>query len=198
MAGFAIVRHVTQALLEILKHDLAIAIPSMPSSNIKAAPPEDIEDVMDDTLILYLYQVIESPFLKNSGPRVVGTPPDLQVKRDALALDLYYLLIPGAKVENYLNTYDILGAATRSFHDHGSFTLGDWLTLPPLVAAEKNLQFRIAFNRLETSDLIRIWEAVQRPYRLSVSYAVRTLLIDSDLVTDTHLVSQRDLSVSPQ
>jgi len=198
MATFSIVRHVTEALLEILRHDLTIAIPGILPSNIKAAPPEDIEGVTDDTLILYLYQVIESPFLKNSGPRVVGTPPNLQVKRDALALDLYYLIIPGANVTNYLNTYDILGAATRSFHDHGSFTLGDWLGSPPLVLAEKNLQFRIAFNRLETSDLIRIWEAVQKSYRLSVSYVVRTVQIESELVTDTHLVSQRNLTVNPQ
>jgi hypothetical protein len=197
MANFAIVRHVTEALLEILRHDLAIAVPGMPSANIKAAPPEDIEGVSDETLIVYLYQVIESPFLKNVGPHVVGSPPSLQVERDPLALDLYYLLIPGASVPLYLDTYDILGAAMRSLHDHGSFTLGDWLPTPP-PAGEANLQFRIAFNRLETSDLIRIWEAVQRPYRLSVSYVVRTAQIDSQLVTNTSLVSQRNLIVNPQ
>ncbi len=196
MANTAIVRHVTEALIEILRHDLAITVPSLPSGNIKAAPPEGIDGVTVETLIVYMYQVIESPFLKNVGPAVTGTPPNLQTVRDPLALDLYFLLIPGAPVSMYLDTYDILGAAMRSLHDHGTFTLGDWV--PTVPVDERKLTFRLAFNRLETSDLIRIWEAVQHPYRLSVAYVVRTVQIDSQLVTDTSLVSQRNIIASTQ
>ncbi|MGE0325436.1 MAG: Pvc16 family protein [Polyangiaceae bacterium] len=47
-----------------------------------------------------------------------------------------------------------------------------------------------------TSDLIRIWEAVQRPYRLSVSYVVRTARISSQLVQETPLVSQRNITLT--
>jgi hypothetical protein len=202
MAGTSIVRHVTEAILGILRHDLAIVPPTpiIPAGSIKAAPPEDIETITSETLILYLYQVIESPFLKNTGPKVVGTSPNFLVRRDPLALDLYYLLIPGAPTTPdgaFLDTYDILGASMRSLHDHGSFTLGDWVTLN-VTEEESRLRFRIDFNRLETSDLIRIWEAVQRPYRLSVSYVVRTVQIDSELVTDTRLVSERALTFDQQ
>jgi hypothetical protein len=202
MAGTTIVRHVTEAILGILRHDLAVVpvTPIIPSGSIKAAPPEDIETITSETLILYLYQVIESPFLKNTGPRVTGTAPDFMIKSDALALDLYYLLIPGAPTTPdgaFLDTYDILGAAMRSLHDHGNFTLGDWIAMG-LTGEDARLRFRIAFNRLETGDLIRIWEAVQRPYRLSVSYVVRTVQIDSQLVTDTRLVSERAITIDQQ
>ena len=202
MAGTGIIRHVTEAILGILRHDLAVvpATPIIPGSSIKAAPPEDIETITSETLILYLYQVIESPFLKNTGPKVVGTAPNLTTRRDSLALDLYYLLIPGAPTTPdgaFLDTYDILGASMRSLHDHGSFTLGDWVTLGP-TPEESRLRFRMDFNRLETSDLIRIWEAVQRPYRLSVSYVVRTVQIDSQLETDARLVSERGITLQPQ
>lgn len=202
MAGTSIVRFVTEAILGILRHDLAVVPvpPIIPSGNVKAAPPEDIESITSETLILYLYQVIESPFLKNSGPRVVGTAPNLTTRRDPLALDLYYLLIPGAPTNPdgaFLDTYDILGASMRSLHDHGSFTLGDWVVLGP-TPEESKLRFRLDFNRLETSDLIRIWEAIHQPYRLSVSYVVRTVQIDSQLETDTRLVSERAIATQQQ
>ncbi len=201
MADRYIVRQITASLLEILRHDLSDTAPPviLPRGNIKAAPPEDIEDITAETLILYLYQVIESPYLKNVGPRATTTPSgtSAEVRKDPLALDLYYLLIPGAPVEPedaYLDTYDILGAAMASLHDHGSFTLGDWL--PSAPTEHKDLQFRVDFNRMETSDLIRIWEAVQRPYRLSVSYVVRTARIESQLVVETPLVSQRNITLT--
>jgi hypothetical protein len=209
MANTAIVRHVTEALLAILRNDLStVPIPPiLPSANIKAAPPEDIDDITTETLILYLYQVIESPYLKNSGPRAtplppIPSPPTIDkslVRKDPLAIDLYYLLIPGAPTtpENaYLDTYDILGAAMASLHDHGIFTIGDWVPTIPLD--EKNLQFRVDFNRMDTGDLIRIWEAVQHPYRLSVSYVVRTLRIESQLVLETPLVSERRITLEQQ
>src|SRR5262245_22554616 len=126
MANTKVIRNITEALLNILRTDLPAAGVPILTNNIKAAPPEDIEDLDAETLIIYLYQVIESPFLKNVGPRVRGTPPNIQVERDPLAVDLYYLLIPGAPENLFLDTYDILGAAMRSFHDRGSFTLGDW------------------------------------------------------------------------
>lgn len=198
MARSTIVRHVTESLLAILRKELATPPGNIiDAANIKAVPPESIEGVGTQTLIVYLYQVIESPFLKNVGARTTTIPPSPVpvVQRDPLALDLYYLLIPGAGVtdESYLDTYNILGAAMRSFHDHGVFTLGDWAPAP--FDDEKTLQFRIDFNRLETADLIRIWEAVHEPYRLSVSYVVRTVQIDSTLEAETRLVSTRQLQL---
>lgn len=192
MATSRIVRHVTQALIGILQNDLTGGpTPLLDPNNIKAAPPEKIEDIQFSTLLVFLYQVVESPFLKNTGPKVTSVPPVVQ--SDALAIDLYYLLIPGAPLTSYIDTYEILGAAMRSFHDHGIFTLGDWVPTTDLDASETALQFRIDFNRLDTGDLIRIWEAVHNPYRLSVSYVVRTVQIDSQLIESKQLVIERQL-----
>jgi hypothetical protein len=192
MATQRIVRHVTQALLGILRNDLASGTdPIIEEANIKASPPEEIEVLEASTLILFLYQVVENPFLKNTGPRITTAPPPPLVQSDALALDLYYLLIPGAPLETYIDTYEVLGAAMRSFHDHGIFTLGDWVPADDIEDSEAGLQFRVDFNRLETADLIRIWEAVQKSYRLSVSYVIRTVQIDSQLVEGRELVVER-------
>jgi hypothetical protein len=205
MATSTIIRSVTEALITILRNDLAptggTAI--IPAANIVAAPPETVETVTTQTLILYLYQVLESPFLKNSGYQVSspvsgGAPAQaVGVRRDPLALDLYYLLIPFSTENNFLDTYDILGAAMKSFHDHGTFSPAA-LGVPQLATEEANLEFRLSMNPLSTSDLLRLWEAVHRPYRLSVAYVVRTVQIDSALSTTAQLVSQTQMAVSPR
>jgi hypothetical protein len=195
MATSTIIRSVTEALVEILRGDLAGLLDS---ANIKAAPPETVGDARAQMLILYLYQVLESPFLKNTGSQAVvqdrSTPPQtVKVKRDPLALDLHYLLIPTSPEDRFLDTYDILGAAMKAFHDHGTFSPGAF-GVEDLAEEEKKLEFRLTLNPLSTSDLIRLWEAVHRPYRLSVAYVVRTVLIDSALETDERLVTERRLT----
>ena len=199
MATSTIIRSVTQALLTILQNDLSTIIPS---ASIVAAPPETVEKVTNgQTLILYLYQVLESPFLKNVGSQTVLQPPGppppaaqtAKIVRDPLALDLYYLLIPFSTEQHFLDTYDILGAAMQSFHDHGTFSPAA-LGVSTVVPEEANLEYRLSMNPLSTSDLLRLWEAVHRPYRLSVAYVVRTVQIDSSLSTTTPLMSQRQIT----
>lgn len=195
MATYTIIRSVTEALLTILQNDLGGPSGIIPSASIVAAPPETVEKVTGQTLILYLYQVLESPYLKNTGTQAVqissSTPAQtVQIQRDPMALDLYYLLIPFSTESNFLDTYDILGAAMRSFHDHGIFSPGA-LGVSTVMPEEENLEFRLSMNPLSTSDLLRLWEAVHRPYRLSVAYVVRTVQVDSTLSTTAQLTGQR-------
>jgi hypothetical protein len=197
MATYAIIRHVTEALLKILQNDLASI--GMPAGSIVAAPPETVEQVTGQTLILYLYQVLESPFLKNVGTQAVlggpsgpGMAQSVTLQRDPMALDLYYLLIPFSTANNFLDTYNILGKAMQSFHDNGTFSpaaLG-----VPVDPEEVNLEYRLSLNPLSTSDLLRLWEAVHRPYRLSVAYVVRTVQIDSSLSDATQVSGQRRIN----
>jgi hypothetical protein len=199
MATSTIIRSVTEALLTILQNNLSGPSGIIAPANIVAAPPETVEKVTTQTLILYLYQVLESPFLKNVGTRTVLQPTSttpaqaVSVQRDPMALDLYYLLIPFSTENNFLDTYDILGAAMQAFHDNGTFSPGA-LGVSNLAPAEANLEFRLSLNPLSTSDLLRLWEAVHRPYRLSVAYVVRTVQIDSSLASTEQLMSTRRIT----
>jgi hypothetical protein len=123
------------------------------------------------------------------GPAIIETDP--------VAVDLYYLLIPSAPSAPeavFLDTYAVLGAAMRSLHRRGIFRLGEWL--PSAPASDKDLEFRIGFNPLSTGELFELWEAVSQPYRLSVSYVVRTVRIDADQTTTAPLVSERHVLIS--
>jgi len=119
------------------------------------------------------------------------------VQRDPLTLDLYYLLIPVAPNTDpaaFLSTYSVLGIVSRSMHDRGIFTLGQWVTDAP--AEDVANDYRVSFNPLSTGELFELWEAVNQPYRLSLSYVVRTARIDSALTSDTRLVSERAVTMT--
>jgi hypothetical protein len=198
MASTKIIRQVTQALLKILQAN----VPSVGSSGVYAAMPDEVASLTPPFLILYLYQVLESPQLRNQGPttKIVSGPPGAQsveVRKDPLALDLYYLLIPGAASgpTTFLTTYDILAEAARAFHDNGIFSPGQ-LGVADLTDEEAKLEFHLSMNPLSTSDLFELWEAVTQPYRLSAAYVVRTVRIDSSDETTGRLVTQRRLDVS--
>lgn len=192
----SMIRHVTAALLKILEEALdGILDPS----EIQAAPPETIPQLESgrQMLVLYLYRVAESPELKNQGPDyevlpVAGGAPAVRVRRDPLALNLHYLLIPFSGEGAFLETYEMLGFAMKAFHDAGIFSPGQ-LGVPGLVPPEQELEFRLTQEPLTTDQLSNIWEAVHAPYRLSVSYCVRTVQIGSDLAITGRRVTTRRL-----
>lgn len=197
-ASPSIIRHVTSALLEILQQALGgILAPG----EIQAAPPETIPALQSgqQMLVLYLYRVVESPELKNQGPDYEVLPagdgaPSVRVRRDPLALNLHYLLIPFSGEGAFLETYEMLGHAMKAFHDHAIFSPGQ-LGVSGLTEAERPLEFRLTQEPLTTDQLSNIWEAVHAPYRLSVSYCVRTVQIVSDLAVTGRRVTTRRLLV---
>jgi hypothetical protein len=194
VASPRIIRHVTAALLKILEDALTgILAPG----EIQAAPPETIPALSSgqQMLVLYLYRVVESPELKNQGPsyETVSHPsgaPGVRVRQDPLCLNLHYLLIPFSGEGSFLETYEMLGFAMKAFHDHGIFSPGQ-LGVPGLVDPEQTLDFRLTQEPLTTDQLSNIWEAVHAPYRLSVSYCVRTVQIGSDLEEATRRATTR-------
>jgi len=191
------IRHVTAALLKILEDALGgILTPS----EIQAAPPETIPQLQSgqQMLVLYLYRVTESPELKNQGPdyEVIpsqgGGAPAVRVRQDPLTLNLHYLLIPFSGEGAFLETYEMLGFAMKAFHDNGIFSPGQ-LGVAGLDDSEQSLELRLTQEPLTTDQLSNIWEAVHAPYRLSVSYCVRTVQIGSDLAVTGRRVTTRRL-----
>ena len=119
---------------------------------------------------LYLYQVLENPFSKNQ-PWV--TQPTGTQKYPPLALNLYYLLTPYAT--DPISAHRVLTHAMQKLHDNSN-----------LLDAQLQESLRLSVDHLsivlcpmELEELTRIWNALQTPYRLSVCYQVRIVLIES-------------------
>lgn len=119
---------------------------------------------------LYLYQVTENRHAKNQ-PWVTRT--DGLAEYPPLALNLQYLLTPYAS--DALSAHQVLTHAMLRFYLNSNLpgsSLPDSLRL-----TVDRLSLGLCPMTLE--ELTRIWNALQTPYRLSVGYEVRVVLIES-------------------
>lgn len=130
------------------------------------------------TLSLYLYRVTMNEHLRNV-PRINHT-------FDAsapLAVDLHYLMTVWAN--NALAEHTILSWAMRELYQHPILdksslsSEADWSTADviQLIPAE-----------LSNEDIMRIWDALDPPYHLSVSYIARVVRIDVDAFASSRAV----------
>ena len=140
------------------------------------------------TLSLYLYRVTMNEYLRNV-PRINQTFDDAA----PLAVDLHYLLTVWAN--NALAEHTILAWAMRELYrrpilDKSSLSSeADWgaADVIQLIPAE-----------LSNEDIMRIWDALEPPYHLSVSYIARVVRIDLDAFKSLQVVVANRFSYMDQ
>jgi hypothetical protein len=138
---------------------------------------------------LYLYQVTENPHAKNQ-PWI--TRPEGVREYPPLALNLFYLLTPYAS--DPLSAHQVLSHAMLKLYL--SSTL-----LPAALPDSLRLSVeRLTVNlcQMTLEELTRIWNALQTPYRLSVGYQVRIVLIESQRVAPARRVLTATTLYQPQ
>ncbi len=125
---------------------------------------------------LFLYQVQESPTLKNldwqakHGEQGQLVPPPL-------SLHLFYLMTPYALNDQQTGNatqHVILGDAMRVFHEH---------PVVPSAHLEPGLEdareeIRIMLRALDLDELSRVWATFTEPFRLSVLYEISVVQLD--------------------
>jgi hypothetical protein len=158
-------------------------------SQISLEPPAKLlkdTEVDTNTLSLFLYKVNENPELKNRYLQVIDSHTQVY---PPLALNLYYLLTPLTNSAD--NDHTLLGKALQIFYRHslvkGSILKG--------VLAGTDLQLSIILNPISLDELSNLWSAFLRPYRLSVSYEVKIVFIDSDRETTGERVLEKRINV---
>jgi hypothetical protein len=151
------------------------------------SPAEETPEIKDGPNLkgkanLFLFRVTENPFARNPDWQPIGTsnliyPP--------LALNLFYVLTPFASTKP--DEYSVLGEAMRIFHDNA-------IIKAPMLKGDLEYtdeELKVDLCQLSIEDLTRIWNALNRPYRLSVCYEVRIVLIDSFIERTVHRVIQK-------
>jgi hypothetical protein len=152
-------------------------------------PPKLLKDTEVDSnaLSLFLYKVEENPDLKNQPLQVLDSHTLLY---PPLALNLYYLLTPLTNSAD--NDHTLLGKALQIFYAHsqvkGSLLKG--------VLAGSDQQLSIILNPISLDALSNLWSAFLRPYRLSVSYEVKIVFIDSERETSGERVLEKRIDVA--
>jgi hypothetical protein len=130
------------------------------------------------SLTLFLYRVTVNEHLRNAA--LTGSNSD---DNAPLSLDLHYLMTIWA--DGALAEHTILAWAMREIYlnpvlDISSLTPeANWTAgeIVQLIPAE-----------LSNEDIMRIWDALEPPYRLSVSYIARVVRIEADRAEDARPV----------
>jgi hypothetical protein len=190
MANLLAIHSVGASLVTYLRNaypnDLQTAHPCdfrLLSSGELASKPD-----FSTTLSLYLYRVTMNEHLRNQRRR--AGPGDDMVP---LALDLHYLLTIWA--DSALAEHSILAWAVRQLYMHETLSTSD---LSPDAGWGPSDVVQVIPAELSNEDLMRIWDTLDPPYRLSVSYIARVVRIDPDAVAPALPAVARRLQFTEQ
>jgi hypothetical protein len=141
------------------------------ADRISLESPADLENNNSVRMSMYLYRILENPYMKNRFP-VEGTGG--KQRKAPLTLDLYYLLTPmvGTPREQQI----VLGKTMQILYDRAI------LEGPDLSGAlgMSGDEVRLVLNPVSLEELTRVWQALEIPYRLSVCYIARVMIVDSE------------------
>lgn len=158
---------------------------------ITTKPPDKARDgtTTDNQINLFLYQV-----LPNAAWRNTDIPQRVRSGETAippLALNLYYMLTAYGEGDDDSLGHRLLGHAMSIFYDHpllGAQEIND--ALPSDVDSDLENQIervRITLQPLTVEEIFRLWSGFLTQYRISVSYEISVVLIESTRAVRTPL-----------
>lgn len=160
-----------RTLWEGFEADNAIAPQHIPNlGSIVLMNPADAANQTDHRLSLWLYQIQQNEYLRNTPPARIPND-DLHVAFPPLAINLFYLLTPSTN--SVEGDQLVLGRSMQIFHDNGI------LLLESAEEPGRAEELKVTMSHRDLRELAEVWEALQQPYRLSVCYEVRVPRIDS-------------------
>lgn len=147
-------------------------LPNKPTCTFRLLSSADMagEEEIDNTLSLYVYRVTMNEHLRTrarrTGPLEENVP---------LSVDLHFLVTAWAKT--VLTEQTILAWTMRYLQQHPVL---DRASLTADAAWNPEDSVQVIPAELSTEDVMRIWDALEPSYRLSVSYVARVVRIDTD------------------
>ena len=191
MSEYTVVRDVGVTLKTLLwshmQFDSEVTSIIGTEQQITSEPPFKIvrdTDPEQDSLSIFLYRIVENGDMKNrplesKGANLLRYPP--------LFINLFYLITP--LTNSAINDQQLLSKTMQILHDNailkGTALQG--------VLASTAEELRIILNPISMEDLTKLWSAFMRPFRLSLSYEVRVIYIDSERETEAERVRRKRL-----
>jgi hypothetical protein len=139
---------------------------------------------------IFLFETIEDASARNR-PRVLSAsipptvPPTVSLKKPPMALLLRYMMTPWSG--DRLTDHRLLGRTLQVLYD-GAILSGTQLQGQ---LANTNEALKVTLSPLTIEERARVWYAIQKPYRLSVTYEVRVVNLDAIASEPLAVVSQR-------
>jgi hypothetical protein len=189
----ALFTKLSEAKISGLQGDASQAISLFPpaaQSGVAASPP---------FLSLWLYFVSENEHCRNRPPTIAANG---STQSAPLALTLYYLVTPspGAAADEAAmeRAERVLGVVLQAFHQNPVIPVVNLAGEMP----EAREELHLSLCRLSVEELTRIWDALDRPYQLSVCFKVNIVRIESverpgSLVKTREFIAGRLQQVAP-
>jgi hypothetical protein len=168
MSASTVIADVTDTLQELLRtQQFPLGVFDI---SLRSPAEETIDQSMKPRVNLFLLRVQENPFAKNADFDPIGFG---ELKYPPLALNLLYLMTTFAA--DKLDEYRVLGEAMRVFYDNAT------ITAPLLKGSLENTteELHIDLCPFTLDELTKIWNAFNKPLRVSVCYELRMVLVDS-------------------
>jgi hypothetical protein len=143
-------------------------------------------------MTVFLFETVEDPSSKNrSKVRVTPLPPPtatgLYFRKPPMALLLRYMLTPWSG--DRLTDHRLVGRTLQVLYD-GAVLSGTQLQ-GELAGTDQAL--KVTLSPLTLEERARVWYAIEKPYRLSLTYEVRVVNLDAEMIEGVQPVSQRSL-----
>ncbi|MDX9818369.1 MAG: DUF4255 domain-containing protein [Desulfococcus multivorans] len=197
MSDFRAIAGVSATLRALLRDRMELpagmaAVPPISIGTPLVPTPQTPEDFQPEParINLFLFQVKESPYLKNQD--LPGRGLSLAYGKPPLSLELHFLLtaygsqLIGETATDETTAQLLLGSAMRVLHDYPVITsqiqtvrepYGRRILHESLQRADE--QVKLCLDPITLEDLTKIWTALTLPYRLSVAYSVSVVRIES-------------------
>jgi hypothetical protein len=138
--------------------------------------PEELAETEQEGVSIWLYLVERDPETLNEPPRRIGRDHLLQ---RPLPLRLHYLVTPQVNHETRTQATEleqlILGKILQIFHTDGCLSGARLVN----TLSGQPYEFYVRLEPLPLEQITRVWDALERPYELCVSYEVSIVPIDS-------------------
>ena len=183
MADYTIISDVSAYIVRTLREKMCPEpIPS--PNNIEISSPAD-QDV-DYIVGLYLYDVREESEVTQ---RPLMQRGQVQLQKPPRPYGLYYMVFINGSSQMGLKAPDIqkiIGRAAQIVNDNSSVLpnqLQNWLDTqePPIVLSQA---------KISLEEKVRVWQAINKPYQISLFYKAAPVFLSSEVVINTPRVAE--------
>jgi hypothetical protein len=173
MSDYTVISAVSSTLKELLRQNITLSTDAeLNGVEIYLLSPKEMQDAGNSGISVWLYKVSRMAEMLNEPPERIS--PN-QVARVPLPVLLFYLVTPITSDPGTRHT--LLGRVLQVLNDHSILRGGDLQG----VLEGTTEQLRVNLEALSLEELSLVWEALNEPYQLSVTYLVQVAKIDSDL-----------------
>lgn len=191
MADYPIIADVSNYIVRTLRTKMCPEpIPS--PNNIEVSSPAD-QDV-DYILGLYLYDIRETAGMATPTFMPAG---QVRLQKTPKPFDLYYMVFINGSSQMGLKALDIqkiLGRVAQLINDNNAVMpnqLQKWLETsePPITISQA---------KITLEEKVRVWQAINKPYQVSLFYKAGPVFLSSEVVVDTPRVTDATFGIHIQ